>query len=143
MYAKIIKYISLALLVIGAGLTVWGYIAGFTSEGAEVDTLLYWAYGMVFAGIATAVIGSLFASIANNPKSLIKLLGGLVVCAVIVGAAYMLASGDPLVNHMGAAPSEATLKLTDTIMNLVYFTGVLALGSILFGVVYEAINGRK
>ncbi len=143
MYAKIIKYISLALLVIGAGLTVWGYAAGFTSEGAEVDTLLYWAYGMVFAGIATAVIGSLFASISNNPKILIKLLGGLVVCAVIVGAAYMFASGDPLVNHMGAAPSETTLKLTDTIMNLVYFTGVFAIGSILFGMVYEAIKGRK
>lgn len=143
MYERIIKYISLALLVVGAALTVWGYVAGFTSDGAEVDTLLIWAYSMVGLGVVAAILGSLFASIANNPKSLIKLLIGLVVCAVIVGAAYMLASGDPLVNHMGTPPSASTLKLTDTIMNLTYLVGLAAIASIVFGMIWEAYRSRK
>lgn len=142
MYEKIIKYLALALLVIGAALTVWGYVAGFTADGKEVDTLLIWAYIMVGVGIAVAVLGSLFASVSNNPKVLLKLLGGAVVCAVLIGGAYLLASGDPLPNHMGTAPAETTLKLTDTILNLTYLACIVAVVSVIGSLIWDAIRSK-
>ena len=67
----------------------------------------------------------------------------LVGCAVIVGVAYFLAGGDPLVGYIGAQPSEGTLKMTDTILNLAYITCGAAILAIIAGACLEACRNRK
>ena len=65
-----------------------------------------------------------------NPKTLLKLLLGLVVIAAIVAVAYVLAPGTPAIGYLGEPVSDGTLKLTDTVLNLTYFAfgaSVLAL----------------
>lgn len=142
MYEKIIKYLSLALLVIGAAIAIWGYAAGFPEDGAHVDVLFYWAYVMVGLGIISTVVVGLIISTINNPKSLIRLLIVLVGCAVVIGVAYVLASGDPLTNYMGTAPSTTTLKLTDTILNLTYIACGAAVLSIIVGMCVNAARNK-
>ena len=58
----------------------------------------------------------------NNPKSLLKILLGLVAVAAIAAVAYVLAPGTPAIGYLGEPVSDGTLKLTDTILNLTYLT---------------------
>lgn len=45
MYAKVIKWISWVLLILGAVIGVYGFIVGFDdNSNAPVDYVLYWAY---------------------------------------------------------------------------------------------------
>ena len=45
MYSKIVKYISWALLIVGALIGALGFIIGFgTNDAVAVDTLLYCGY---------------------------------------------------------------------------------------------------
>ena len=49
MYQKVIKYISWALLIVSVVIGVLGFAIGFnTSDAVAVDTLLYWAYAMLW-----------------------------------------------------------------------------------------------
>ena len=57
----------------------------------------------------------------NDPKSLLKLLIGLVAVLAVVAVAYVLAPGTPAVGYLGDPVSDATLKMTDTFLNLTYF----------------------
>lgn len=140
-YSKIVKIVLLVLMVISVAIGVWGFVADFND--ASVDGLLRWAYVMVVLGIGIAVILGLAIAVINNPKSLIKMLIFLVGCAVIVGVAYFLAGGDPLVGYIGAQPSEGTLKMTDTILNLAYITCGAAILAIIAGACLEACRNRK
>ena len=122
-YEKIIKWILVALFVVGIVFSVYGFLVGFETNGsAPVDNLLYCTYA--FAGIAllAVVFGVLVIGGLNNPKSLIKILLGLVAIAAIVTVAFVLAPGTPAVGYLGEPVSEQTLKLTDTVLNLTYFT---------------------
>ncbi len=120
-YEKIIKWILALLFVIGVAVTVYGYIAGFeTNDANPVNILLYCTYAFAVITILAVVFGVLVIGGLNNPKSLIKMGLGLVVIALIVGAAYMLAAGTPAVGYLGNPVSDATLKLTDTVLNLTY-----------------------
>ena len=98
---------------------------------------------MVIAGIAIAVLMGLVIAVINNPKSLVKMLLALVGCAVVVGVAYALASGDELVGYIGTQPDAGTLKMTDTILNLAYIACGGAILAIIFGACFTAIRGRK
>ena len=84
---------------------------------------------------------ALIQSAKNNPKSLIKALLVIVGIAALVAIAYALSSGDPVVNVKNQ-PSATWLKLTDTIMLLVYILGGAAILSILFGVIRNAITNK-
>ena len=122
-YEKIIKWILVALFVVGIVFSVYGFLVGFETNGsAPVDNLLYCTYA--FAGIAllAVVFGVLVIGGLNNPKSLVKILLGLVAIAAIVTVAFVLAPGTPAVGYLGEPVSEQTLKLTDTVLNLTYFT---------------------
>ena len=122
-YEKIIKWILVALFVVGIVFSVYGFLVGFETNGsAPVDNLLYCTYA--FAGIAllAVVFGVLVIGGLNNPKSLVKILLGLVAIAAIVTVAFVLAPGTPAVGYLGEPVSEPTLKLTDTVLNLTYFT---------------------
>ena len=128
-YEKIIKWFLLALFLVGAALSFYGFAVGFESNGsAPVDNMLYCAYGFAALTIAAVFFGVVVIGGLNNPKSLLKLLLGLVVIGAIIAGAYFLAPGTPAVGYLGEPVSDATLKLTDTILNLTY---LLCGGSIL------------
>ena len=122
-YDKIIKWVLVALFIVGIVFSVYGFIVGFETNGnAPVDNLLYCTYA--FAGIALLAVlfGVVVIGGINNPKSLLKLALGLVAIAAIVAVAYVLAPGTPAVGYLGEPVTEQTLKLTDTVLNLTYLT---------------------
>ena len=122
-YDKIIKWVLVALFIVGIVFSVYGFLVGFETNGnAPVDNLLYCTYA--FAGIALLAVlfGVVVIGGINNPKSLLKLALGLVAIAAIVAVAYVLAPGTPAVGYLGEPVTEQTLKLTDTVLNLTYLT---------------------
>ena len=120
-YEKIIKWVLAALFVLGVVFSFYGFAVGFESNGnAPVDNMLYCAYGYAAVAILAVVFGVVVIGGINNPKSLLWLLVGLVVIAAIIAGAYILAPGTPAVGYLGEPVSDATLKLTDTMLNLTY-----------------------
>ena len=138
-YEKIIKWILLALFIVGLVLSFYGFIVGFESNGnAPVDNMLYCAYAFIGIALAAVVAGVVVINGINNPKSLVKLAIGLVVIAAIIGAAYMLAPGTPAVGYLGEPVSDMTHKLTDTMLNLTYLLCGSAILSLLVGGIISA-----
>ena len=121
-YEKIIKWILVALFIVGIVFSVYGFIVGFESNGnAPVDNILYCTYAFVAVAIVAVLFGVVVIGGINNPKSLLKLLLGVVAIAAVIAVAYFLAPGTPAVGYLGEPVSDMTLKLTDTILNLTYF----------------------
>ena len=121
-YAKIIKWILAVLFVVGIVFSFYGFLVGFESNGnAPVDNMLYCAYAFALVTVAAVVFGVVVIGGINNPKSLLKLLAGLVAIVAVVAVAYVLAPGTPAVGYLGDPVSDGTLKLTDTMLNLTYF----------------------
>ena len=140
---KFFKWLLLVLILASVGLLVWGFVVGFASnDGRAVEVLLYWAYFMVGLGLVSWVLIGGIVMAKNNPKSLIKLGVGLVVIAAICFVAYLLAPANPAFGREGM-DGFGKLKLTDTILNLTYFAGALAIVSIVVGEVRLAITNRK
>ena len=120
-YDKIIKWVLVALFVIGVVLSFLGFAVGFEKAGnAPVDVMLYCAYAYALVAIIAVVFGVVVIGGINDPKSLIKLGIGIVAIAAIVLCAWLLAPGTPAVGYLGEPVSDGTLKLTDTILNLTY-----------------------
>ena len=127
-YEKIIKWVLVALFVIGVVASFYGFAVGFEQNGnAPVDVMLYCAYAFALIAILAVLFGVVVIGGINNPKSLLKLGLGVVAIAVIIGGAYMLAPGTPAVGYLGEPVSDGTLKLTDTILNLTYLLSVVLL----------------
>ena len=127
-YEKLIKWLLVALFIVGIVFSVYGFIVGFDTNGnAPVDNILYCTYAFAAIAVLAVVFGVVVIGGINNPKNLLKLLAGLVVVAAIVAVAYVLAPGTPAVGYLGEPVSDGTLKLTDTILNLTYllFGGAL------------------
>ena len=121
-YAKIIKWILAVLFVVGIVFSFYGFLVGFETNGnAPVDNMLYCAYAFALITIAAVVFGVVVIGGINNPKSLLKLLAGLLAIVAVVAVAYVLAPGTPAVGYLGEPVSDGTLKLTDTMLNLTYF----------------------
>lgn len=120
-YDKIIKWVLVALFVVGVVLSFLGFAIGFEKAGnAPVDVMLYCAYAYALIAIIAVVFGVVVIGGMNDPKSLIKLGIGIAAIAVIVLLAWLLAPGTPAVGYLGEPVSDGTLKLTDTILNLTY-----------------------
>ena len=143
---KFFKILMLVLIIVSVGLLVWGSVVGFTTnDGQAVDVLFYWAYVMVGLAVASWVLVGLVLMAKNNPKSLIKVGIVLVVAAALAFVAYLLAPGNPAVGRENISPADtlATLKLTDTVLNLTYFAGAAAVVAIIIGEIRLAIINRK
>ena len=122
-YEKIIKWLLVALFIVGIVFSVYGFVVGFESNGnAPVDNILYCTYAFAAVALLAVVFGVVVIGGINNPKSLLKMLLGLVVIGGIAAVAYVLAPGTPAVGYLGEPVSDGTLKLTDTVLNLTYFT---------------------
>lgn len=143
---KFFKILMLVLILVSVGLLVWGSVVGFTTnDGQAVDVLFYWAYVMVGLAVASWVLVGLILMAKNNPKSLVKVGIVLVVAAALAFVAYLLAPGNPAVGRENISPADtlATLKLTDTVLNLTYFAGAAAVVAIIIGEIRLAIINRK
>ena len=140
-YEKIIKWILVALFIVGIVFSVYGFIVGFNTNGnAPVDLILYCTYAFAGIAILAVLFGVVVIGGINNPKSLLKLGLGLVAIAAIVAVAYVLAPGTPAVGYLGEPVSDQTLKLTDTVLNLTYFTFGLSIVALIIGWVVGAVR---
>ena len=140
-YEKIIKWILLALFIVGIVFSVYGFLVGFESNGnAPVDNILYCAYAFAAIALLAVVLGVVVIGGINNPKSLLKLVLGLVAVGAIVAVAYVLAPGTPAVGYLGDPVSDGTLKLTDTVLNLTYFTFGLSILALVVGWIVGAVR---
>lgn len=132
-----------ALVLISVGVLVWGSVTGFESNDAvAVDVLLRWGYIMVGIALAAVIVVGIVISAINNPKSLIKMLIGLVAIAAVCFVVYLVSPGAPALNLTTEQPSASTLKLTDTIMNLTYLAGGLAIFAIIFGEIMSSVRSK-
>ena len=140
-YEKIIKWILAVLFVVGIVFSFYGFLVGFETNGnAPVDNMLYCAYAFALITVAAVVFGVVVIGGINNPKSLLKLLAGLVAIVAVVAVAYVLAPGTPAVGYLGDPVSDNTLKLTDTMLNLTYFLFGGALLALVAGWIIGAIR---
>ena len=144
MYAKIVKYISWALLIIGAIIGVIGFIIGFgTSDAVAVDMLLYCGYAMAGIAVAAIVVLGIYASAIVDPKKLLKSAGILIAALAIIVVAYLVAPGADPVGYTGLPQSKTVLKLTDTILILTYvFFGATVL-SVIVGAIVSGARNKK
>ena len=144
-YAKIIKWISLALLVISVGLSVWAFTRfGGAGKEAAVETMLYWAYAMLILTLIAVLCIGLYVAVKTDPKSLVRIGIALAGAAVLCLVAYLLASGKPAIGFTGATPPTAgELKLTDTVLNLTYILGAGAIVAIIAGEIISGILNKK
>ena len=145
LYAKIVKWISLALLLISVGLSVWAFTRfGGSGKEAAVNTMLYWAYAMLLLALVAVLCIGLYVAVKTDPKSLVRIGIAIAGAAVLCLVAYLLASGKPAIGFTGATPPTAgELKLTETVLNLTYILGVFAIVAIIFGEVFSAIRNKK
>ena len=140
-YDKIIKWVLVALFIVGIVFSVYGFLVGFESNGnAPVDNILYCAYAFAAIAMFAVVLGVVVIGGINNPKSLLKLVLGLVAIGAIVAVAYVLAPGTPAVGYLGEPVSDGTLKLTDTVLNLTYFTFGLSILALVVGWIVGAVR---
>lgn len=139
-YNKIFKWAMVVLIVVSVALLVVGFASGWKEN--NVDTLLGWTYIMVGLAIAAVVIVGLVIGAINDPKSLVRLGIGLVCVAAVCFVTYLIAPGAPATGLL-EQPSAGTLKLTDTILYLTYFAGIVAVLSIVVGEIRLAITNKK
>lgn len=144
MYSKIVKYISWALLIIGALIGVLGFIIGFgTNNAVAVDILLYCGYAMAGIAVAAIVLLGIYVSAIVDPKKLLKSALILVAALVIIVVAYLVAPGADPVGYSGLPQSKTVLKMTDTILILTYvFCGATIL-SVVVGSIISSIRNKK
>ena len=144
-YAKIFKVLLWVLLILSVGVLVLGSVKGFeANDGKMTDLLLYWGYGMLCLALVSVICVGLYIAAKTNPKSLIKI--GLVVigAAVLAFIAYLLASGKPAMGYNGTTiPTQSELKMTDTILNLAYIVGGVAIASIIIGEIVMSLRNKK
>ncbi|MDT3356636.1 MAG: hypothetical protein LIR35_03485 [Bacteroidota bacterium] len=143
-YNKIFKWIMLAISIVAIGLLIWGSIVGFPARVADdngtVDPLLNWTYVVIGIALFCVIVVSTVVSAMNDPKSLVKLGIGLAAIAVVCFVVYLLSPGNEALNLTVEQPSATTLKLTDTVLNLTYLTGALAIAAIIFGEIWRAVR---
>ena len=140
-YEKIVKWVLAALFAVGVVFSFYGFAVGFESNGnAPVDNILYCAYAFALVTILAVVFGVVVIGGINNPKSLLKLVLGIVAGGAIIAVAYVLAPGTPAIGYLGEPVSDGTLKLVDTVLNLTYFLFGGALLTLVAGWIIGAIR---
>ena len=71
-YEKIIKWVLVALFIVGVVFSLYGFVVGFETNGnAPVDNMLYCAYAFALVTILAVVFGVVVIGGINNPKSLL------------------------------------------------------------------------
>lgn len=124
-YLSIIRYVLLAVSV----LTVLLYFVG----ASDVDLMLEWAYVLLGATVAAAVLFPIIG-IVQNPKAALRSLVGLVIVAIVLGISFALASDVPLTDSAGNVfDNPMALKLSDTGLFATYVAMTVAILSAILG----------
>ena len=141
--------ISVALVVVGFA-TGWPAIEngkpvepGYSDFLPNVSRLLGWAYVVVGITLIAVVVIGLVIGVVNDPKSIVKLLIIVLGIAVVCYIVYRIAPGSAAQGNFEKAPDADTLKLTDTVLYLTYFTGIVTVCSIIVGEIRLFIANRK
>jgi len=143
-YSKIFKLAMWVLLAISVAILVIGFVVGFEkNDNALVNVLFYWTYAMLAIALLAVVVFGAWIGFKNNGVKMLKKIGIILAgIAVVCAIAYLLAPGKPAVGMLDQ-PSDSTLKLTDTILNLTYICGAGAILSILVGEIVLAVRNKK
>lgn len=142
-YIKTAKWIMLGLIAVSVIVFFFGWIYGFEKNDAlAVDALFVWTYVMVAAAILAIIAVGGYISSKNDASFLKKLAivvgGAVVLCAVV----YLVSPGKPAMGML-EQPSEQTLRLTDTVLNLTYIFSAAAIVSIIVGEAVLKIKNKK
>ncbi|MFA6770520.1 MAG: hypothetical protein WCR71_05040 [Bacteroidales bacterium] len=137
--AKYAKYILYLLFGLGVVFTVLFLIN--TDNMGMLDTYLYYAYILFGLGIVLAIVLPLISMI-QNPKSIKKMIFGIVLAAVVIGISYLAASGDPVPVNTTTEPTALTFKITDTGLILVYILLSVSFISIVAGSLVNMVRNR-
>lgn len=97
----------------------------------SIDIFLYASYALIIIGIIMAIGMPLINSL-DNPRSLIKTVGGVVVLAIIFFITYSIADGDVLPKFAGEP-----FNITETSSKVV--GGILLTTYILFAIAFVGI----
>lgn len=101
------------------------------------DIILYISYALIVIGIILAIGMPLIKSL-DNPRSLIKTVGGVVVLAIIFVIAFSLADGEVL-PKFAAEPFNLTETSSKVVGGILLTTYVLFAMAII-GIVVTEIN---
>ena len=142
---KFFKGCMIGLIVISVAILVWGFTAGWqlgNDPMPATNTLLAWTYIMIAIAVLAVVIGLVMMA-KTNPAKLLKIgiIFGSIAVVCLIG--WVFASGADAVGYTGEPVSAGTLKLSDTILNATYITGVVAIAAIVSGVIRSAIVDKK
>ena len=145
---KIFKWGMVALIVISVALLVWGFVSGFATPKPDqvalppTNALLSMAAIMIGLALFAWIVVGFIINVKNDPKALVKMGITLVAVAALCFVAYLFAKGNAPIGYNGKPVSAATLKLTDTILNLTLITGVGAILAIIVGEIRLAIANK-
>ena len=143
---KIFKWGMVVLILISVAIVVWGFVSGFEVNKVATkptNVLLTWAAIMIGIALFCWIIIGLIISVANDPKSLVKMGISLLAIAAVCLVAFLLAKGNPVPGYVGPEVPAGQLKLTDTILNLPAIVGVGAVLAIIVGEIRLAIANKK
>lgn len=142
-YSKIIKWILLALMVLSLGVVGWVCLYGFeTNNAIAVDVLFYWVYVILGVAIFSIILVGGIISVKIDKKFLWKTLGLLAGAVVLVGVVYLVSPGSPALGML-EQPDAATLKLTDTLLNLTYLIIGATVLSMIVGEIIVSVYNKK
>ncbi len=142
-YSKIIKWILLALMVLSLGVVGWVCLYGFeTNNAIAVDILFYWVYVILGIAIFSIILIGGIISVKIDKKFLWKTLGLLAGAVVLVGVVYLVSPGSPALGML-EQPDAATLKLTDTLLNLTYLIIGATVLSMIVGEIIVSVYNKK
>ena len=132
------------LLVIGAGIVVWGAIVGFASnDGLASSVLLNYAYITVALALLAIIIGFIVGA-RGDAKSFIRLGIGILAIAAFVFIVYLIAPGKEAIGLVSVEqPSKGMLKLTDTILYMAYILVAVAVVAIIVGEIRMSLTNKK
>jgi hypothetical protein len=136
---KFYKFLSYFLLALSLVMGVIFYAA--PDKEAMTNVLLYYAY-ILFGATILAAIALPLKNFIENPKGLKKVIFSIVAVIVVFGVSYLLSSGAPLDVNVTPAPSESTLKITDTALYVTYILALCSLVAILYGGISKMIKNR-
>lgn len=137
--AKYVKYILYLLFGLGVVLSV--LFVSNTENMGMLDTYIYYAYILFGLGVVLALILPLISMI-QNPKSIKKMLFGLILAVVVVGISYLAASGNPVPVNLSTEPTAFTYKITDTGLIMVYILISVSIVSIVAGSIVNMVRNR-
>ncbi len=151
--SKFLKILLYSLLVFSGVIIVLFYVQSsntdfsiinmgwIMSHLSMVDGLIWWAYLMVFVSIILLIVLAIVGMV-KNPKVLKKV--GIIfgIAVLLVGSAYLLASGTVFPVNLAIQPSAATFKMTDMLLIMVYELFSAAFLALIVGGIRNMIQKR-